>query len=91
MHLKMKIIKNIFSKGCSRERRIKVVQEHPRIYELEESNQRQMAVPPTSVKVHLHRFAGLVKALAKNSVSSPVEIFHSWKNTVYIHICIYIF
>lgn len=77
----MKIIKNIVSKGCSREERMKVVKQHPRIIE-GENHPRQMAVPPTSVKIHLCRFAGLVKALAKNSVSNPVEIFQSWKNTV---------
>lgn len=53
--------------------------------ETEDRNQRQMTVPPTYRPGSFGQMdAGLGKALDKNSVSSPVETFSSWKNTGYI-------
>lgn len=68
----------------NKEKRIKVAEDHPRICAMEDAGQRQTTASRFIILVHLGRNTALVKALDKNSISSPVEIFHAWKNTVYI-------
>lgn len=54
------------------------------MYEMDDTSHRHGIASPCVMVIFMDRNSGLVKALDKDSILSPVEIFYSWKNTVYI-------